>query len=761
MSTLFAERPSFFEGQYLSAADLEAFLRYSREQDARHRLASHTWGILSGLELVAVPASGGGDVENYLLTPGVAVDGYGRMLVLMDPFRLTSELFARESSGRVDVWIRLQDTPFAGTRQGFGSCTCDDSYARVAESVVVEVGRRSPISRHQSGVVVGEEAFSDAREALGSLLKNRPLACDGSVAAQAFPEAEESDLWLIPVGQVPWSASPVNAFPMPTEADQKASLMARRIAGLVTGHIFPTSGLIRLRPRWTQRTSAGIEQDCAGHALQEADLVSCTSGELGFRELIWLEGHSRCTGDVRLYGSRLEFQGPNGTDVLASPAPGVPLALRRRERTATARLAAGVDLEVLLGARPTGGGPTRLSVGSAAPVSSPDPCAVDFNHTAGVVIQEDAKVGIGAADTLLGLPLTIRALGATGDLVGFQDASGSVAWQMNFGPSNNGLNFTEANKTETRLFLAAGGNVGIGTLTPEAKLDLRAVSTAGQSGLAVGKWFQAGDGDGKGRLWLQYGPQLAPLLVLSDKDDPPRLQFQQLGSGQEATPTHASWIGHARGNSSDLALMGGNVGINTDQPQRRLHVQDSEIHSGGTAGGFSFSNRGSGFINNPPNGERWVWYAQDQCARLWSGGNKLSVSAGGSLGIGTDNPSERLEVRGNIKLGTNGTYFGVGCLDNWRMIAGRVDVNGTRADGSGFTSSRLSDGRYEITFTVGFSSVPVVVATLVAALNQDNFLTIENLSSTSFILQSMDDEPGRERSVQDSAFNFIALGPRA
>lgn len=43
MSTVFAERPSFFEGQYLGADDLEAFLKYAREYDARHLLGAHTW----------------------------------------------------------------------------------------------------------------------------------------------------------------------------------------------------------------------------------------------------------------------------------------------------------------------------------------------------------------------------------------------------------------------------------------------------------------------------------------------------------------------------------------------------------------------------------------------------------------------------------------------------------------------------------------------------------------------------------------------
>jgi hypothetical protein len=313
------------------------------------------------------------------------------------------------------------------------------------------------------------------------------------------------------------------------------------------------------------------------------------------------------------------------------------------------------------------------------------------------------------------------------------------------------------------LFLATGGNVGIGTLTPEAKLDLRAVSTAGSSGLAAGKWFQVGDGGDSGRIWLQYGPQLAPLLVMSDLDNPPRLQFQQLGSGQEGSPQHPSWIGHARSNSSDLSLMGGNVGINTDQPRRRLHVEASEIHSGGNGAGFSFSNRGSSFVETPSTGERWVWYSEAGAARLWSGNDKLTINSGGNLGIGTGtaNPAERLDVRGNIKLGANGSYFGVGCLDNVRMVAGRISSGGAVLSGAGFSSQRTAAGRYIIEFPIPFGSIPIVVATLVDAPDVDNSITVVSIATTGFQVNVKDVAPALEGAFESSAFNFIALGPRA
>ncbi len=76
----------------------------------------------------------------------------------------------------------------------------------------------------------------------------------------------------------------------------------------------------------------------------------------------------------------------------------------------------------------------------------------------------------------------------------------------------------------------------------------------------------------------------------------------------------------------------GNVGIGIAVPQRTLHVEGKEIHSGSSLGGFSFADRGAaGFVEAPANGERWVLFAQGGKANLWSGNTKLSVDLSGRL----------------------------------------------------------------------------------------------------------------------------------
>jgi hypothetical protein len=82
--------------------------------------------------------------------------------------------------------------------------------------------------------------------------------------------------------------------------------------------------------------------------------------------------------------------------------------------------------------------------------------------------------------------------------------------------------------------------------------------------------------------------------------------------------------------ASDIKLIGdnviieGSVCVGTSTPLRPLHVEGSEIHSGGKWGGFSFEDR-------TDKNQRWVWYAMGGLARLWIGSDKITIDPNGVL----------------------------------------------------------------------------------------------------------------------------------
>lgn len=93
-------------------------------------------------------------------------------------------------------------------------------------------------------------------------------------------------------------------------------------------------------------------------------------------------------------------------------------------------------------------------------------------------------------------PVTIQANGV--EWIGLRDSAGANKWHVNH--KNGGVNFAETGLADGRLFLAAGGNVGIGTDAPtKAKLEISGftstaltlpyrVNASGGTALATGNY---------------------------------------------------------------------------------------------------------------------------------------------------------------------------------------------------------------------------------------------------------------------------------
>lgn len=77
-------RPNYFDGKLMTAADFRAEQNYQRDARWLHNRMLHGYGIVAGLE-VGMDESANGATQ-ITVAPGYALDGWGREIVLPEPF---------------------------------------------------------------------------------------------------------------------------------------------------------------------------------------------------------------------------------------------------------------------------------------------------------------------------------------------------------------------------------------------------------------------------------------------------------------------------------------------------------------------------------------------------------------------------------------------------------------------------------------------------------------------------------------------------
>lgn len=681
-------RPQFFEGQFLGAADLTAGVDYTRLRAGRHELGAHIWGIATGLELVEQALPSG--ATQVTITPGYAWDGYGRPIVVLAPERLSADLFRNYTADTapegdiVKIWLRYDEVKDLNPQPGFEVCQ-GDQHARIVESFAVEVGE--PDTAHK---VTVNGVTMDALSVRKAFNAKAPDVFDESIPYQEIPDTGALPRWPILLGYVRWFKQgnapgylklrdDSGTGGKPKDSDQIRAL--RRYVGVVAEEVLAADGALRLRNRNKAPSSHYVPPAATTDPAKPPD-----------NDLLWVEGHTRVEGDVRLLGGRLEWRDNSGSFA------GVPMLLRRNENNSFG----GKSLELGFSSKtPAPTGKQRLVLG---PVNQ-DPSGQLKEIDPKVVVRDDGKVGINEPDPQQ--LLVLQSPKNTKLEIGY--TSSSLPWSA-----------TNGNSDEASFVI---NQQSAGSAQPDADLalmrDRRKRVVLGDKNTII-----SSQGTGNVRF---------------------HLNFDETGDQEVMRVTED-----------------GKVAIGVPAADRPLHVEPGEIHSGGSGGGFSFANRSTGtFVETPGAGERWVWYALGGTARLWSGGDKLAATAAGSVGIGTTAPSAKLDVRGSVKLGASGDYFALGALADWRVVAGRLADNGAVLFGLGFSCSRLEEGHYRVIFAVPFDTVPIIVATLVDTLNEDNAVTVVSASSSSFELWSRDVAGQNTPDPQDSAFNFIAIGPRS
>lgn len=186
MTTLEA-RPAFYEGEILPAADLTATVDYARNQMARHARYSHTWGIVTGLQLTGTAAatSSGQTYMTVTLSPGVAIDGTGREIVVADQVPLDPTQFALTVAPQADKTLQYPVY-----------LTGLDQNAPAASTLTGACGTSLPTSIQEAYNIVFGAPGSD----LSLSEQAAPALTDG-------PDDGSSASWMILLGYVTWDTS--------------------------------------------------------------------------------------------------------------------------------------------------------------------------------------------------------------------------------------------------------------------------------------------------------------------------------------------------------------------------------------------------------------------------------------------------------------------------------------------------------------------------------------------------------------------------
>jgi hypothetical protein len=184
------ERPVFFEGQILSANDLNTAVQYGRNQQARHERYLHLWGIAAGLELSGKDkkdAQGKAYVE-VTASAGLAIDGWGREIVVPEDVPLSESLFddlnvaIPDQKGEALYPVFLVAKVEQGTQTAANTGGCDNSQpSREVEGYEITFGRP------------GEELDIDKQTGAG--------------IADQLDDLVDEKPWRVLLGYVKWGAS--------------------------------------------------------------------------------------------------------------------------------------------------------------------------------------------------------------------------------------------------------------------------------------------------------------------------------------------------------------------------------------------------------------------------------------------------------------------------------------------------------------------------------------------------------------------------
>jgi hypothetical protein len=330
-------RLHYYERQVLGAVDMEDQQTYHRDMRRRHNVGPHTWGIVVGLELVEKPVQGDPTAVDVYVQPGMAVDGFGREILVMQPLKLDPLLFgAFINQQHRQVWIAYDSQDSQAPQPGYQQCGVANQFGRIIETYKFVIDPQPPTRDpiYVGGTQVGPPPPANP----GDLT----IPGDLSVPYQEFPDDTTDPLWLVRLGNVNWDG--VNQKFIPAVPHDRL-LGDRQYLGVVADRIFGPAGKLTLLPR--------VVQPDPNVPLPAPDPDAADFAEVQGR--LQVDGRIVALKDVMIYGNKLDFLDSGGHD------DNVPLWMQRTPGAG----GTGTDLRVHIGDNPDP--TTRLSIGTGPP----------------------------------------------------------------------------------------------------------------------------------------------------------------------------------------------------------------------------------------------------------------------------------------------------------------------------------------------------------------------------------------------------------
>lgn len=238
------------------------------------------------------------------------------------------------------------------------------------------------------------------------------------------------------------------------------------------------------------------------------------------------------------------------------------------------------------------------------------------------------------------------------------------------------------------------GRVGIGTSSPEVPLHVVGAVEAA-SGTTLARSVLEISGTGNGAVYVTNADGNTRARMAATADSGGRLDvygstgFLRTGMFVDSTDLgriYTDRLGFTSALGEKIILYGSDGSANYG-----IGVQSGlmQIHASSPGNGIAFG------------------YGRSE-----SFTERMRVTGSGRVGIGTANPSQALDVRGNIKMNSAGDMYAAGGTENLYVVRGTVGGDGSIVLGAGYTVVRTSAGKYTITFTnAEFEQPPSVTVT--------------------------------------------------